>query len=244
MKILPVLDLMKGIVVRGVAGRRESYRAVQSKLTETPEPLRVAEAFQQQLGLSEFYIADLDAITAGQPQLEILRQLARAFPGCWLDCGIRNPQDIPTELESEKLRFVAGLETIAGPGSLKALCARLGPQRVVFSLDLKAGRPLGNLAGWASSSAKDIAREAIAAGIQNLIVLDLAQVGVEAGVSTTPLCRDLKREFPEIQVVTGGGIRHSEDLIALEQAKLDGALVASAFHSGNITFGDLQAFRP
>lgn len=234
MQIFPVLDLMSGKVVRGVAGRRESYQPIESLLTSACDPLPVAEAFQTCLGLSRFYVADLDGILFGQPQLAIIQQLAEAFPGLWLDCGVRTPKDIPQGLESQDVVFVVGLETMAGPRILKELCGNLGSNRVVFSLDLKAGAPLGNLDTWISTSPGDIAREAIAAGARNLIVLDLAQVGVAEGVSTVPLCREMKREFPEIQVVTGGGIRHVEELLELKASRIDGVLVASAFHDGKI----------
>ena len=42
MKILPVIDLMGGQVVRGVAGRRDQYRPVVSRLTPSSAPLDVA----------------------------------------------------------------------------------------------------------------------------------------------------------------------------------------------------------
>jgi phosphoribosylformimino-5-aminoimidazole carboxamide ribotide isomerase len=243
MKIFPVLDLMKGIVVRGVAGQRESYQPVQSVLTKSHDPLEVAEAFQTQLDLNAFYVADLDAILFGQPQLSILHQLAAAYPGLWLDCGIRSPMDIPGPLETQDVKFVLGLETIQGPRTLRELCKNLGPERIVFSLDLKAGLPLGNLDTWISPSPGEIAQEAIDSGLKNLIVLDLAQVGVGAGVSTLPLCRRIKESDPGIQVVTGGGIRHVEDLISLEQSQIDGALIASALHDGGISPPELRIFR-
>ena len=62
MKILPVLDLLDGIVVRGVAGKRNAYRPVESQLVDNPDPIFVAEAFRNHFGLTEFYLADLDAI--------------------------------------------------------------------------------------------------------------------------------------------------------------------------------------
>lgn len=240
MEIFPVLDLMNGQVVRGVAGRRESYRPVESVLTEGSEPLEVAGAFKKQLGLSRFYIADLDAIRFGQPQLSIIEELADHYPGLWLDSGLRTPGDVPRRLISLDVVFVAGLETIAGPRVLRELCRDPGPERIVFSLDLKNGEPMGNLENWPSPKAWDIAREAIDAGVRKLIILDLAQVGVGAGLSTLPLCQEIKRSVPEVKIITGGGIRDAGDLLALKNTGIDGALVASAFHNGNIRRCDLK----
>jgi phosphoribosylformimino-5-aminoimidazole carboxamide ribotide isomerase len=102
-------------------------------------------------------------------------------------------------------------------------------ERIVFSLDLKGGVPLGSLE-WGSDPDR-IASLAIECGVRRLIVLDLAGVGAEAGVPTIPLCQRLRTAHgPEIEIITGGGVRHAADLLALEQACVDGVLVASVLH--------------
>lgn len=242
MQIFPVLDLMDGQVVRGVAGERERYRPVESVLTSGSDPLTMAQAFQTQLGLSKFYLADLDAIRFGRPQYNILQQIAETFPGCWLDCGIRIASDISRLPQTGDMVFVLGLETVVGPQMVSELCRELGAERIAFSLDLKAGEPLGNLQNWRSAEPLGIARQAIDLGVRNLIVLDLAQVGMRDGVSTLPLCREIKRECPEVQLITGGGIRNARDLLTLGECPVDGALVASAFHNGAIRREDMAEF--
>ncbi len=239
MKILPVLDLMEGNVVRGVGGRREEYRPIESVLTPSCEPLAVARAFRERLGLSQFYVADLDAIRFGRPQSSVVRRLASEFPGLWVDAGFRGAGDADWLLEIPGTVAVAGLETLAGPQVLEELVQSFGADRVVFSLDLKAGTPLGDLEAWPSSSSLAIAGEAIAAGAGTLIALDLAQVGEAAGVSTLPLCRAIKTKFPEVQVFTGGGIRSATDLALFQEHEIDGALIASAFHKGTLGRDDL-----
>jgi phosphoribosylformimino-5-aminoimidazole carboxamide ribotide isomerase len=240
MHILPVLDLMKGQVVRGIAGQRESYRPVESVLTSSTKPLEVAQAFHSQLGLAQFYVADLDAIQHQTPQVSLLIKLAERFPGLWLDAGLRNESDIPSVLESQDITFIAGLETLDGPQVLSELSKRFGPERIVFSLDLKRGVPMGDLTRWRGSTPWDLAREAIDAGLEKLIVLDLAQVGVGGGVSTLSLCQRIKGEFPFINIITGGGVRNAADLAQLKQAGIDGVLIASALHDGSIGQTDLK----
>ena len=39
MQVLPVIDLLQGVVVRGVAGRRETYRPIESQICASPAPL-------------------------------------------------------------------------------------------------------------------------------------------------------------------------------------------------------------
>ena len=62
MRLIPVMDLLDGRVVQAIKGEREQYKPVKSVLCDTSEPVDVARAFRDQLGLSEIYIADLDAI--------------------------------------------------------------------------------------------------------------------------------------------------------------------------------------
>ena len=71
MRILPVIDLKGGLVVRGVAGRRQEYRPVVSRLTPSSRPIDVAGAFRDHLGLDHLYLADLDAIAGAAPALEL-----------------------------------------------------------------------------------------------------------------------------------------------------------------------------
>src|SRR4051794_31268868 len=88
MQILPVLDLLGGQVVRGVAGRRQDYRPMRSPLIDSSEPLAVSRRFRAVFGLDELYVADLDAIAGQAPSLELLRNLVQDGFRLWLDAGV------------------------------------------------------------------------------------------------------------------------------------------------------------
>src|SRR4051794_10759704 len=62
MRVIGVIDVMGGVVVRGVGGRRSEYRPVASSLCASAAPLDVAEAFRRECGIGELYLADLEAI--------------------------------------------------------------------------------------------------------------------------------------------------------------------------------------
>ncbi len=72
MRVIPVLDIMGGVVVRGVAGRRSEYRPIESSLCSSCDPPVVARAIVERFGLAEFYIADLDAISGAEPAWNVL----------------------------------------------------------------------------------------------------------------------------------------------------------------------------
>ena len=78
MQIIPVIDLKNGLVVRGVAGRRELYRPVESVLNCEATPRSVANAFASNLGFRNTYVADLDAIAGIEPNWEAYDSIGAA----------------------------------------------------------------------------------------------------------------------------------------------------------------------
>ena len=76
MKVIPVIDILNGIVVHAVRGKRREYQPLQSILCKSVEPLEVAKAFKA-LGFSELYIADLDAITGGSVNFQVFKRIAK-----------------------------------------------------------------------------------------------------------------------------------------------------------------------
>jgi phosphoribosylformimino-5-aminoimidazole carboxamide ribotide isomerase len=225
---------MHGLVVRGIAGQRDQYRPIVSTLTNSAQPLDVANALHDRFGFDDLYVADLDAIGGASPAFAILDEIAAARFSLWVDIGIRTANNVSPFAARSSMSAVVGLETVQGPDVLKEICARLTP-RVVFSLDLKNGQPLGDLAAWGTSDPLAIAQHAIAAGVGRLLVLDLAHVGVGAGTGTDGLCKRLRREHPQLEIATGGGVRGPDDVRRLHAAGVDYVLVASALHDGRLT---------
>src|SRR5262249_50181073 len=120
------------------------------------------------------------------------------------------------------------------PATLADLLRAIGPDRLIFSLDLKQSQPLVGSQAWHGLDALSIARLALRLGVRRLIVLDLAQVGMNGGVATLPLCRSLRCLDDRAEIIAGGGVRSEADLDALAKAGCDGALVASALHDGRL----------
>jgi phosphoribosylformimino-5-aminoimidazole carboxamide ribotide isomerase len=241
MRIVPVLDLLGSQVVRGVAGRRDQYRPLQTRLVEGSDPVSVATAIRSTFGYSQFYVADLDAILNGEPNRSILRALCADRFSLVVDAGIRRSQDAVQIFDTGVARVVAGLETLEGPRELAELVRRYGHGRIVFSLDLRDGKILSNASGWPSEPF-EVAQSAIDAGCTELIVLDIARVGTGSGVPTLALCEQIRRAFTTVTILTGGGVRGVEDLLTLDRAGIDGVLIASALHDGSISPSDLSTF--
>jgi phosphoribosylformimino-5-aminoimidazole carboxamide ribotide isomerase len=234
--IIPVLDLMTGQIVWAVGGRRREYRPVESGLCAGAEPVAVARAFVEKLGLTQFYVADLDAIEGGEPAWETYRELIALGARLWIDAGLstlRRTSEM-TELPAEVTGIVAGLESLPDPALLADMFAVAGPERLIFSLDMKSGEPRARCPQWRDFTPLQIAERAIEAGARRLILLDLARVGVAAGTGTEALCQALRARDPHIELIAGGGVRDRRDLARLAAAGCDGVLVASALHQGTL----------
>ena len=248
MQIIPVIDLMGGVVVRGVAGRRHEYRPIESRLCDGAMPATVAAALKARFGFREVYIADLDAIAGADPAWSIYEALARCGLSLRLDAGAATVEQARRIAEFCGGRWfsavVIGLESLSSPESLAAMLAAIGSERLAFSLDMKEGVPLARAEAWRDLEPLEIAARAWRLGVRRFIVLDLAQVGMSAGAATEPLCRRLRELDAEIDIVAGGGVRGLEDLESLAAAGCDGALVASALHDGRLTPEMLSAYLP
>jgi phosphoribosylformimino-5-aminoimidazole carboxamide ribotide isomerase len=54
MEIIPVMDILNGIVVHAVRGEREKYKPIKSILSASPDPVEIANAFKKILNLKNY----------------------------------------------------------------------------------------------------------------------------------------------------------------------------------------------
>lgn len=251
MKVIPVIDLLGCQVVRGLGGQRELYRPIRSQIAADCQPATVARALVEHFAFDAVYVADLDAITSAFDEKRLFvpayQRIADAGLALWLDAGIGTPaaaHQVREALQSAGLNvdYVVGLETLAPERELAAIAKELGRERTIFSLDLKQGQPITRVPRWVAADPLEILLGVLAAGISRIIVLDLADVGMQAGTNTLDLCHRIRKEYgAAIELIAGGGVRGPDDLAALADAGCDAALVASALHDGRLTRQDLQA---
>ena len=91
MRIIGVVDLLAGRAVHARAGQRETYRPVQSvagTAIESGDALALARTYVVHLGLTELYVADLDAIISGASQDTLVGAVAAVGVPLWLDAGV------------------------------------------------------------------------------------------------------------------------------------------------------------
>ena len=240
--VLPVIDLQNGCVVRGIAGERDKYRPVESQLTSDPSPASVAKAFRD-LNFEDVYVADLGAIAGQPPAWHDYRAIHNEDLRTWVDAGTGDLQHALALADWSEAnagidsihRLVVGLENLTDVRELEKIAGDVDPARLVFSLDLKHGKPLCAAEAWCSATPLEIAQDVINLGIHRLIVLDLARVGVGQGTGTEDLCQRIKLHCPGVELIGGGGVSCREDVDHLIATGLSRVLVASALHDGRIS---------
>ena len=100
----------------------------------------------------------------------------------WADPGVVDGASLSSLMDAGVSRIVAGLETVRGPGALAEILDLAGPDRVVFSLDLRDGLPkVAEGAEWGTSDPRALAESVLALGVRRLLLLDLACVGTGRG---------------------------------------------------------------
>ena len=249
MDIVPVLDLSRGLAVWAQGGDRARYEPVASALVpeEVGDAVALMQAFRRRLGATSSYVADLDAIQGGAVQRTLIRELAQletGFAGAiMVDAGAHTPESTFEVLSCGASQVVVGLETLRGFSDLARIVRVVGADRVVFSVDLRAGSPIlhsGMDDAAGQPDAVSLTAQAVEVGVSTLLLLDLARVGTGCGADLG-LLEELRLRFPGIRLLAGGGVLARRDLERMRDAGCDGALVASAIHAGTISAADLAA---
>lgn len=228
MHLIPVIDLMRGQVVRAVRGDRASYRPIQSRLCEGSDPVTVAKALCAHCDATRLYVADLDALTGGEAQAPVLRQMLQALPALelWVDAGFADA----AAAQALRERIGAGAERIVSVFASESLQSREALARCctdressVLSLDRRDGRVLDAAGCWDTPSLWP----------RRVIVMTLERVGADAGPDLDTL-RAVQARSPATRLVGAGGVRHEADLAAAAAAGAHAWLVASALHDGRL----------
>jgi phosphoribosylformimino-5-aminoimidazole carboxamide ribotide isomerase len=246
-QVIPVLDLKHGQAVHAVGGRRDHYQLVRSVLHADSDPVALARALRDALGLHHLYLADLDAIAGCPPQLDIIWEIMGLGLHVWIDAGVRDVASSAAvlELDRSSCTIVAGLETVRGPRELTGILGQAGAERVVLSLDLFDGRPRMAVPGaWETDDPWELAQQAIERGVHRVLVIDLSRVGTSRGLGTETLMARIREAHPEVELSAGGGLSRIEEVLDLKKRGAAGALIGSALHDGRIGARDLATLEP
>ncbi len=237
MKVIPVIDLLNGVVVHAVRGRRQEYQPLQSILCKSVEPLEVARAFKT-LGFKELYIADLDAITRSQVNYQAIKRIAdETGLKLMVDAGVSDYETAEKLIENGVSKVVIGTETLPSKSFVGGAVWFLGSTRVIVSLDLMGDKVLVKLGFAGCVDPICLLNEFKEMDVSSVIILDLTRVGSCEGVNVDFLKKTLEKNMA---VYVGGGVRDINDLVQLKDSGVCGVLVATSLHSGKISIEELK----
>lgn len=218
MKLIPVVDLKNSTVVAARHGQRDAYLPLVSPLCRSSRPDAVVEALLSLYPFDILYLADLDAIGGSGNHTELIGNLRRQHPRVvfWVDNGLTALPRL-----QRFARPVIGSESLDRVQTLQALRqARVSP---VLSLDFKADTFLG------PASLLDQPR----VWPNEVIAMSLSRVGSDSGPDLA-LLHKLRKQAPQKKIYAAGGVRHHADLRQLAEIGVDGVLLSTALHRGQI----------
>jgi phosphoribosylformimino-5-aminoimidazole carboxamide ribotide isomerase len=230
MQLIPVLDLKGGQVVRAQQGRRDRYRPIVTPLSDSADPVRVAEGLRSLHPFSIFYVADLDAIEGRGSNASAIARLSEmpGRPQLWVDAGYSGGEALARALAIPGLHPVLGSESQKDETLLKRF--RDHPD-LVLSLDFFADGFRGPRALLESSELWP----------QRLIVMTLAKVGSATGPDFSTLAA-IQTRAGDRTVIAAGGVRNEADLSELSSLGITAALIATSLHDGTLTAAQIAAF--
>lgn len=221
--IIPVLDLKNGIAVSGKSGERETYKPLETVFHESASPVEIAKSLKD-AGAVRIYIADLDSIENRKSNFDVTRKVNKYIP-VMLDCGSKNVSDVGKALEVAD-KVIIATETLKDIDDLKVIFDKFDRNRLIISIDIKDGKIFSK---YLNINMEDFIKKIEEIRPQEVILLDISQVGTEKGVN-----EELIKKFLKLTLIIGGGIT-SRDIKKLEKLGINKFLVGSALHNGKLT---------
>jgi phosphoribosylformimino-5-aminoimidazole carboxamide ribotide isomerase len=224
--IVGVIDLLRDRAVHARGGDRSHYQPVTMRGIPEGDAPGLARFYADRVGLTDVYVADLDAIAGQEWQCDRIREIATVTRSLWLDAAITAPRDASRARSLGASRVVVGLETLPSLDALRELCAAPEGGDVVLSLDLRAGRVM-TTRGLSDVTPPVMATRAQDVGVRTIIVLDVARVGTATGCDVEMVAA-VRTAAPSVALLAGGGVRDAGDVRRLRDVGCDGVLAATA----------------
>ena len=227
MLIFPAIDLYEGKAVRLLKG---DY-AKMTVYSEHPE--EIAKDFIAQ-GASHIHIVDLEGAKSGQtPNFETvlrIKETSQAF--CEIGGGVRSMEVVQKYIEAGLDRVILGTAALTNEALVKEAADRFR-EKIAVGLDLRDG--FVSVKGWTETSsvnAFDFCEKMRSLGIQILICTDISKDGAMQGTNRK-LYQDLANAF-DLRFVASGGVSSLEDVEALKEMGLYGAIIGKAYYTGAV----------
>jgi phosphoribosylformimino-5-aminoimidazole carboxamide ribotide isomerase len=227
MLIFPAIDLRGGKVVRLRQGDYDQMTVYSDDPQETAKGFLYA-------GAERLHAVDLDGAKDGSPKnREVIRALCRLPMDVQVGGGIRDEQTIREYLSFGVRRVILG-SVFAEDFAFAERMGRLYGDKIAAGVDVKDG--FVAIHGWKDVTDLDgfeFCRKLLDAGISTVIYTDISKDGLLSG---TNLGAYRKLQTIEgLNVIASGGVTSGEDIIALRDLGVYGAIIGKALYDGKLS---------
>ena len=234
MIILPAIDLYEKKAVR-------LYKGDYAKMTVYSEdPAKLTQEFRE-AGAEWLHMVDLEgARCGGTPNFDIAAKIIRTS-GLTVELGggIRDEETVLRYLDAGVSRVILGTAAASNIHFVEEMVAKFG-SAIAVGVDLRDG--MVAVKGWTETtglSGADYCKSLEEIGVKTVICTDISRDGAMAGAN-----RALYRELMEqsrMRFIASGGVSSLEDIRALKELGLYGAIVGKAYYTGEIKIQDAIA---
>lgn len=237
MEIIPAIDIMDGRCVRLTEGdysTRKQYHA---------NPVEVARSFEE-AGVKRLHVVDLDGARAGKViNLSTLEGIC-SNTSMIIDFGggVRKDEDLQAAFDAGAAMVTCGSVAVKNPDLAARWVARYGAEKLILGADVKNGHIA--VSGWEEESRlalQPFLENYLQMGFKTVICTDISKDGKLQGPSFG-LYEELLSSFPSMHLIASGGITTLQDLHALKDAGLFGAIVGKALYEGRIHLDEIESF--
>ena len=236
MILLPAIDLYEKKAVR-------LYKGEYSKMTVySDDPPKLAEIFRA-AGASWLHMVDLEgAKCGGTPNFDIAAKIIRTSGlSVELGGGIRDEETVLRYLDAGVNRVILGTAAANNLNFVADMVAKYG-SAIAVGVDLRDG--MVAVKGWTETSGlsgMEFCKSLQEIGVATVICTDIARDGAMSGTNRA-LYRELQEAF-SMNFIASGGVSTIDDISALKELGLYGAIVGKAYYTGaiNLTEAVLEA---
>lgn len=231
MILFPAIDLYDHKVVRLLKGDYEKMTVY------SDDPLATAKNIES-MGGKWLHLVDLEGAKDGTtPNFDVVSAIARET-GLKVEIGggIRSFETIKKYLNAGVQRVILGTKAVKDPGFLKEAVSKWG-DKIAVGVDAKNGKVAVN--GWMDVldiDMFDFLQDIKEMGVKTAIVTDISKDGAMKGTNL-PLYERLSK-LSGIDITASGGVSTLDDLKALKDMDIYGAILGKAMYNGAIVLSE------
>ncbi len=234
MIILPAIDLFDGKAVR-------LYKGDYNEMTVySDNPPEFARDFYNK-GATWMHLVDLEGAKEGTtPNLETIRGIVNAT-GLKVEVGggIRNMETVKKYIDIGVSRVILGTAAVKDREFLLSAVKTYG-DKIAVGVDIRDG--IVAIKGWTELSGLDcfdFCQQLQDIGVKTVICTDISKDGAMQGTNLE-LYRQLSEKF-SIDFVASGGVSSLDDVKALKEIGVYGAILGKAIYTGAVDVADAIA---